>query len=65
MKMTITLETIHGDLQRVKEELNILRNMLGDEGELTDEVRHELQKARKEMAKGEFVSHEEIVAKYG
>ena len=39
--------------------------MLDDEGELTDEACQELQKAREEMARGKFVSHEEIKAKYG
>lgn len=63
--MAITLETIHKDIQQVKGELYILRSMLEDEDELTDEARQELEKAREEMAHGKFVRHEEIMAKYG
>ena len=65
VKMAITLETIHKEIQQVKVELYILRAMLANEGELTDEARQELQKAREEMSHGEFVGHEEIMAKYG
>lgn len=36
-----------------------------DEGELTAEARLELEKAREEMGRGEYVAHEEVVAKYG
>ena len=65
IQMVITLETIHRKIQQVKAELNILRNMLGDEGELTDGARKELQKARKDMSHGKYVSHEDVVAQYG
>ena len=36
-----------------------------DEGELTAEARQELKEARDRMARGEYVTHAEIVAKYG
>ena len=36
-----------------------------DEGELADEVRQEVEEARQEMTRGEYVTHEEVVAKYG
>ena len=65
MKMAITIETIHREMQQVKAELLKLRSMLENEGNLTDEARRKCEKAREEMAKGEFVSHEEIMAKYG
>lgn len=65
MKMAITLETIYQDIRLLRSELHTLLRMLDDEGELTDKARQELKKARKEMACGEFVSHEEIMAKYG
>jgi hypothetical protein len=36
-----------------------------DELELTDETRRDLETARKEMARGEYITHEEIMARYG
>jgi hypothetical protein len=39
--------------------------MLEDDGELTDEACQKLQKAREEMGRGEYISHEEIKAEYG
>ena len=36
-----------------------------NEGNLTEEARLELKKAREEMACGEFTTHEGIMAKYG
>lgn len=65
MKMTVTLETIHKEIQQVKGELHVLRSMLNKDSDLTNEARRELEKARKETAKGEYISHEEIMAKHG
>ncbi|MFC1635400.1 hypothetical protein ACFL5Z_11205 [Planctomycetota bacterium] len=63
--MAITLETIHREMQQVRRELYILRCMLEDEGELTNEACQKLQKAREEMDKGKYISHEKIKAEYG
>jgi len=63
--MTVRLETIYREIQQVKSELHRVRDMLTDEGELTEEARRELDEARKEMAHGQYVTHEEVVAKYG
>ena len=65
MKMAITLETIHKDIQQLRDELDRVRSMLADDGDLTEEVRRELKEAREEMDRGECISHEEIMAKYG
>jgi iron-sulfur cluster repair protein YtfE (RIC family) len=65
IKMAITLETIHRDIQQVKADLHRLLYMLDDEGILTDEARLELKKAREEMACGVYVGHEMIMEKYG
>ena len=62
--MAITLETIHREIQQVRGDLHVLKSMLEDESELTDEARQELKKARKEMDRGDYISHEEIKAKY-
>ena len=63
--MTVTLDTIYQEIQQVKSELHRVRNMLEDEGELTDEARRDLEEARDQMARGEYVPHEEVMAKYG
>lgn len=63
--MTVTLDRIYQEIQQVKSELHKVRNMLEDEGELTDEVRRDLEEAREAMGRGEYVPHEEVMAKYG
>ena len=63
--MTVTLDTIYQEIQQVKSEPHRVRDMLGDEGELADEARRDLANARDQMARGNYVTHEEIMAKYG
>ena len=63
--MTVTLDTIYQEIQEVKSELHRVRNMLEDEGELTDEARRDLANARDQMTRGNYATHEEIMAKYG
>ena len=65
IKMAITLETVHREIQQVKADLHRLLFTLDDEGELTDEACQKLQKAREEMNKGKYISHEKIKAEYG
>jgi len=36
-----------------------------DEGELTAEARQELETAREQMARGEYATHKEVMARYG
>jgi hypothetical protein len=36
-----------------------------DEGELTDEARRDVEQAREQMARGDYVTYAEIMAKYG
>jgi len=63
--MRITLDAIYQEIQQVKSELHRVRSMLEDEGELTDEALRDVQGAREQMGRGEYVTHEEIMAKYG
>jgi hypothetical protein len=39
--------------------------MLADEGELTDDARRDLDEARDQMAHGQYVTHKEVLARYG
>ena len=41
------------------------RSRRSDEGKLTDGARRELEEAREQMARGEYVTHEEVMARYG
>lgn len=63
--MTVTLETLYREIQQVKNELHWVRSMLEDEGELTDDARRDIEEAREQMARGDYVTHEEIMARYG
>jgi uncharacterized coiled-coil DUF342 family protein len=65
MDMTVTLETLYQEIQQVKDELHWVRSMLEDEGELTDEARRGIEEAREQMARGNYVTHEEIMTNYG
>jgi len=65
MKITITLETIHEEIQQVRSELHRLLFILEDDGELTDEACKKLQKARDEMDKAKYISHQKVKAEYG
>ena len=63
--MRITLEAIYQEIKQVKSELHRVRSMLEDEGEFTDEALRDVQVAREQMGRGEYVTHEDIMAKYG
>jgi len=63
--MRITLDAVFQEIQQVKSELHRVRRMLEYEGELTDEALRDVQGAREQMGRGEYVTHEEIMAKYG
>ena len=63
--MAITLETIHKEIKQIYDELCLLKHIVAEEYELTNEASRELKKARKEMNNGNYISHEEMMAKYG
>ena len=62
--MAVTLEIIHKDMQRIKKELSLLRHLVEEDYELSDEARQKLQKARVDMDSGEYVFHEEMMARH-
>ena len=63
--MAVTLETIHREIKQVRRELHRLLSMLDDETDITNEAPQKLKNAREEMAKGKFVSHSDVIARYG
>jgi uncharacterized coiled-coil DUF342 family protein len=44
---------------------NRRKSRTSDEGEPTDEARQDLEEAREQMARGDYVTHEEIMTNYG
>lgn len=66
MKMAITLKRLYKEIEDVKTELHLIRHMMTEDYDIKPEVLSDLKKARDEMnGRGEFVTHEEIMAKYG
>ena len=63
--MAVTLKTIHREIKQVRRELHRLLSMLDHETDITDEAPQKLKNARAEMAKGKFVTHKDVMAKYG
>ena len=63
--MSTTLETIHEDIRVIKNELAFLRHVMEEEYELGDEARQDLKAARKRLAKGEYIPHEQVMKQYG
>ena len=57
--MEITMETLHGDMVKLQQELIIVKNILMSEGELTDWAKKELKKARAEK-KEKYKSLEDL-----
>lgn len=57
--MEIDNETIHSDMLKIKKELDLIKNILISEGELTDWAKTELEKARLE-SEGEYTDLEDL-----
>ena len=60
----VTLEKINENINNLRLDLMELKARLDEEYELSEEAKRELEEARKTM-KNEFVSHEDIMKKYG
>jgi len=65
MKMAVTLKRLYKEIEDVKTELHLIRHMMTEDYDIKPEVLAELKKARDEMDRGDFVTHEGIMAKYG
>ena len=55
--MEVNMETLHGDMIKIQQELDLIKNVLLFEGELTDWAKSELKRAREED-ESEYVSLE-------
>ena len=58
----VSLEKMNKEIVQIKEELAEIKARLGEEFELSESAKKELKKAREE---DEYVSHDEIMRKYG
>jgi hypothetical protein len=56
------IESMHQDIIGMKKDLQLIKNILLEEHELSDEAKKELTEARNEK---EFSSHEKIMKKFG
>lgn len=59
----ITLEKLNNDIQEIKVQLNKITNILDEDFELRDEIKKELEEARKEPL-SEYVDHEDVVKEF-
>jgi len=63
MKMAITLETIHKEIQQMQNELCLLKHIMEEEYELSERTQEKLNRARKTL-RSEYISHEHIKQKF-
>lgn len=61
---TVTLEKINENINNLRMDIQELKARFNEEFELSDEAKRDLEEARKTMNK-EFLTHEEIMKKYG
>lgn len=54
-----TLEHLHKDLKDLKRDMALVKHILSEEHELSEEAKKKLAKARK-TSDSEYVSHEEV-----
>ncbi len=60
--MTTTIEHLHDDILEIKHELSLIRSILEEDFELTEEAKKSLQEARK-TPKNKYISHDELKKK--
>jgi len=53
------MKNIQGDLEVLKRDIILIKNILSNEGELTDEIRKRLEEARK-IPISEYISDEDL-----
>jgi len=63
--MAVTLEAVHQDMQAIKSELYFLRHIVEEDYELSDDTIRKLEKTRRDMKSGKYISHKVFKAKYG
>ncbi len=64
MAQADVLHKIHEDLELLKRDMAEIKEVIRLEPELRDEVIEQVQEARERIAKGRFVSNEEILKEF-
>ena len=57
--MVVTLETLHREMKHMKNELHLLRYMMEEEYDLSEETIKKLEIARK-TPRSEYIRHEDV-----
>ena len=60
---TVSLETIHEDLITLQKDIQLIKHIVAEDFELSDEAKIDLEEARKEMRK-KFVSHDTVMKRF-
>ena len=63
--MSTVLETIQQEVWQIRRDVAFLRHVVEEDCELSDEACQELKAAKKRMAKGEYMPHEQVMKQYG
>jgi len=58
------LNKIHDDLEILKHDMAEIKQMIKLEPELKEEIKKQVEEARARIAKGEFVSNEDILKEF-
>ena len=62
--MVVTLEMIYEEILEIKDNLIFIRHLLEEKYDLSDETKKKLDTARNTPS-SEYISHEEVMTKYG
>lgn len=62
---TEVLNRIYEDLESLKRDVYEIKTAINLEPELRDEIKEQVKEARERIAKGQFISNEEMLKEFG
>ena len=62
---TEVLSRIYEDLESLKRDVSEIKMAINLEPELRDEIKEQVKEARERIAKGQFISNEEMLKEFG
>ena len=60
----LILNKIHEDLESLKRDITEIKVAINLEPELKEEIKQQVNAARKRISKGEFISNEEVMSEF-
>ena len=57
--MEVSMKEMNESLEKLKEDVELIKNILISEGELNKETKKEIEEARDQVKKGEFYTEED------